>query len=546
MQRRLRRRAGPRAVRQEHARRRRRDRRRAARGGGRRIGHAADARAFRDLPAAAGARRARRADQGRPRRRATRSNWCALEVRELVAGSFLDGAPDRRRCRRGPARGSTRCAAPRDDRRAPRRAAREDGPARLPIDRVFSMKGFGTVVTGTLVSGRLDVDEPTTVVPGGPAREGARPAGARRARPARRGRAARGRESRRRRRRPTSRAGRPLVRRARSRRRAWSTCALEVLPRRSRCGTARACGSTRAPARCSAASPCRRSCGRGRRRMETAWRPRLRPGGRPTCACGSSAGGRDARRPLHPARVFAVRHHRRRRRARSAAAARRHPHRRRAGAVRGTRSRRAADRCAGGRARPRVLPPLEGGRAGLPRACAAGATRPAAPAARGPSSGWWRGANWSAIGAALLAPAHLRHRQAASRAGGGHHRDHPHGGRHAARGGARPGVRARRCRASSSASSRIWCGSGALTATRPARRSPAARGGCGRPRGARPATPWRTLSRRPGCSRPIRRRWRSRVGMPWRRSRARGLARPAESRSCGVDTLVFHEAALAG
>ena len=31
---------------------------------------------------------------------------------------------------------------------------RGDGVTRLPIDRVFSMKGFGTVVTGTLVSGR--------------------------------------------------------------------------------------------------------------------------------------------------------------------------------------------------------------------------------------------------------------------------------------------------------------------------------------------------------------------------------------------------------
>src|SRR5262245_18283504 len=35
-------------------------------------------------------------------------------------------------------------------------AARSAGGAtRLPIDRVFSMKGFGTVVTGTLVAGRI-------------------------------------------------------------------------------------------------------------------------------------------------------------------------------------------------------------------------------------------------------------------------------------------------------------------------------------------------------------------------------------------------------
>jgi selenocysteine-specific elongation factor len=41
-----------------------------------------------------------------------------------------------------------------------------DGAARLPIDRVFSMRGFGTVVTGTLVSGRIGLDDELEVVPG--------------------------------------------------------------------------------------------------------------------------------------------------------------------------------------------------------------------------------------------------------------------------------------------------------------------------------------------------------------------------------------------
>jgi selenocysteine-specific elongation factor len=41
-----------------------------------------------------------------------------------------------------------------------------DGVARLPIDRVFTMKGFGTVVTGTLVSGRLRVEEELFLEPG--------------------------------------------------------------------------------------------------------------------------------------------------------------------------------------------------------------------------------------------------------------------------------------------------------------------------------------------------------------------------------------------
>ncbi len=47
----------------------------------------------------------------------------------------------------------------------PVRAA--DGAARLPIDRVFTVRGFGTVVTGTLVSGTLGLDMDLDVLPGG-------------------------------------------------------------------------------------------------------------------------------------------------------------------------------------------------------------------------------------------------------------------------------------------------------------------------------------------------------------------------------------------
>jgi len=38
---------------------------------------------------------------------------------------------------------------------------------RLPIDRVFTIKGFGTVITGTLMAGRLRVDERVEVFPAG-------------------------------------------------------------------------------------------------------------------------------------------------------------------------------------------------------------------------------------------------------------------------------------------------------------------------------------------------------------------------------------------
>ncbi len=46
-------------------------------------------------------------------------------------------------------------------------APRQDiGKPRLPIDRVFSVAGFGTVVTGTLVDGRLSVGQELEIVPG--------------------------------------------------------------------------------------------------------------------------------------------------------------------------------------------------------------------------------------------------------------------------------------------------------------------------------------------------------------------------------------------
>jgi selenocysteine-specific elongation factor len=41
-----------------------------------------------------------------------------------------------------------------------------DGPARLPIDRVFTVKGAGTVVTGTMAGGRLETGQSVTVLPG--------------------------------------------------------------------------------------------------------------------------------------------------------------------------------------------------------------------------------------------------------------------------------------------------------------------------------------------------------------------------------------------
>ncbi|NLE21424.1 MAG: selenocysteine-specific translation elongation factor [Actinobacteria bacterium] len=46
-------------------------------------------------------------------------------------------------------------------------AGRRDGPARLPVDRVFPLKGIGTVVTGTLWTGEIAAGDALVVEPGG-------------------------------------------------------------------------------------------------------------------------------------------------------------------------------------------------------------------------------------------------------------------------------------------------------------------------------------------------------------------------------------------
>ena len=90
----------------------------------------------------------------------------ALEVRELVAGSFLERAPlvgvsaktgEGLDALRGVLRELAARVAPRDLR----------GRARLPVDRVFTMKGFGTVATGTLVSGTVREGQSLTILPAG-------------------------------------------------------------------------------------------------------------------------------------------------------------------------------------------------------------------------------------------------------------------------------------------------------------------------------------------------------------------------------------------
>ena len=89
-----------------------------------------------------------------------------LEIQELVSGSFLEGAPvvavSARTGEGIPALRRTLA-----DLASTTRRRTSDGPPRLPIDRVFSMKGFGTVVTGTLLTGRLAHDDELVLQPSG-------------------------------------------------------------------------------------------------------------------------------------------------------------------------------------------------------------------------------------------------------------------------------------------------------------------------------------------------------------------------------------------
>jgi selenocysteine-specific elongation factor len=89
-----------------------------------------------------------------------------LEVRDLVAGSFLEGAPvlavSARTGAGIPELRSTLAAMATGV-----RTRSSAGDPRLPVDRVFSMRGFGTVVTGTLVAGHVAVDDELNLLPSG-------------------------------------------------------------------------------------------------------------------------------------------------------------------------------------------------------------------------------------------------------------------------------------------------------------------------------------------------------------------------------------------
>ena len=87
------------------------------------------------------------------------------EIREVLRGSALDGAP----VIPVSAHANVGLDALRDALAATAVTPRDaTGPALVPIDRVFVRKGFGVVVTGTLLSGTLRLDDELLLGPMGP------------------------------------------------------------------------------------------------------------------------------------------------------------------------------------------------------------------------------------------------------------------------------------------------------------------------------------------------------------------------------------------
>jgi len=97
------------------------------------------------------------------------TDWLDLvveEVRDYLAGSFLEGAP------LVPVSSRTGAGLELLKEELARLAGdleqkKGEGPFRLPVDRVFTMPGFGTVVTGTLLSGEITVGDEVEVLSSG-------------------------------------------------------------------------------------------------------------------------------------------------------------------------------------------------------------------------------------------------------------------------------------------------------------------------------------------------------------------------------------------
>jgi selenocysteine-specific elongation factor len=88
------------------------------------------------------------------------------EAEELVAGSFLEGAPIvPASVRTSEGLDELRTALRQIAAKIPERST--DFVTRLPIDRAFTMKGFGAVVTGTLIAGKIATGDELELLPAG-------------------------------------------------------------------------------------------------------------------------------------------------------------------------------------------------------------------------------------------------------------------------------------------------------------------------------------------------------------------------------------------
>lgn len=94
-------------------------------------------------------------------------DWLELvqeDIKEFLKGTFLEGAPIL------PVSSSTGQGIPELIKVLERLSSEVEersstGIFRLPVDRVFTMRGFGTVITGTAVSGSLSVGDQVTIYP---------------------------------------------------------------------------------------------------------------------------------------------------------------------------------------------------------------------------------------------------------------------------------------------------------------------------------------------------------------------------------------------
>ncbi len=97
------------------------------------------------------------------------ADFAEAEVRELLAGGpYADAELVRVSARTGAGLEALRAALDRAASSAPA-AERADGPPRLHVDRSFSLRGAGTIVTGTLWSGELRGGEEIVIEPSGKA-----------------------------------------------------------------------------------------------------------------------------------------------------------------------------------------------------------------------------------------------------------------------------------------------------------------------------------------------------------------------------------------